>query len=62
MAVKEQFDKMVAYMEVRMKQRCIIQFHYSVPQCGKDGTHWHSSMLAYGAYGDQTVDVSTVRQ
>ena len=20
--------------------------YYSVPQCGKDGTHWHSSMLA----------------
>ena len=57
MAVKEQFDKMVAYMEVRMKQRCIIQF-LSVEKMAPTGIH----QCLLNAYGDQTVDVSTVRQ
>lgn len=39
MEAERHSDKMVSDMEVFMKQRCWI------PSCGKDCTHWHSSML-----------------
>ena len=57
MTAEGQSDKMVSEMEVRMKQRCVTEFLHAekivpndIPQC------------LMKVYGDQTVDVSTVRQ
>ena len=44
-------------MEVRMKQRCVIEFLYAEKNAPND---IHQRLL--NVYGDQTVDVSTVRR
>jgi len=41
MAAEGRSDKATSDMEVCMKERC----HW-IPQCGKNGIHWQSSMLA----------------
>jgi len=52
-----QSNKMVSDMEVHMKQRCVIEFFHVEKFAPND---IHRSLL--NVYGDQTVDVSTVRQ
>ena len=52
-----QSDKMASDMEVRMKQRCIIEFLHAEKIAPND---IHRRLL--NVYGDQTVDVSTVRR
>jgi len=56
MAEEGQSDKMVSDMEVRMKQRCVTDFLHveKMPP-----TDIHQCLL--NAYGDQKVEVSTVR-
>jgi len=57
MTAEGQSDKMVSDMEVRMKQRCVTEFLHS----GKIAPNEiHRCLL--NVYGDQTVDVSTVRR
>ena len=51
------YDKMASDMEVRMKQRCIIEFLHAEKIAPYD---IHGRLL--NVYGDQTVDVSTVRR
>ena len=43
MVVEGQSDKMVSDIEVHMKQRKMCHW---IPPCGKNGTYWHSSILA----------------
>ena len=57
MTAEGQSDKMVSDMEVRMKQRCVIEFLHVEKNAPKD---IHRRVL--NVYGDQTVDVSTVRR
>jgi len=52
-----QSDKMVPDTEVRMKQRCVTEFLH-VEKIAPNDIHQH----LLNVYGDQTVDVSTVRQ
>ena len=52
-----QSDKMTSDMEVRMKQRCVIEFLHAEKIAPKD---IHRRLV--NVYGDQTVDVSTVRR
>jgi len=52
-----QSDKMTSDMEVRMKQRCVIEFLHVEKIAPYD---IHRCLL--NVYGDQTVDVSTVRR
>jgi len=52
-----QSDKMAYDMEVRMKQRCVIEFLCEEKIAPND---IHRRLL--NVYGDQTVDVSTVRR
>jgi len=52
-----QSDKMASDMEVRMKQRCVIELLHVQKIAPND---IHRRLL--NVYGDQTVDVSTVRQ
>ena len=42
MSADEQYDKLASDMEVHMKQKCVIELLHE----GKNGTHWHSLMLA----------------
>jgi len=42
MAAEGQLEKMVSDMGVFMKQKCVTEFLHTE----KNGTHWHSSMLA----------------
>ena len=56
MTAEEQSDKMVSDMEVHRKQRCIIKFTHAGQILPIDN---HQHLL--NAYGDQTVDVSTVK-
>jgi len=49
--------KMASDMEVRMKQRCVIEFLHAEKIAPND---IHQRLL--NVYGDQTVDVSTVRR
>ena len=42
MAAEGQSDKMASDVEVRTEQRCVTEFL----QVEKNGTHWHSSMIA----------------
>ena len=51
-----QSDKMVSDMEVCMKQRCVTEFLHAEKMAPID-IHQHLLNI----YGDQTVDVSTVR-
>ena len=57
MTAEQQSDKMASEMEVRMKQRCITEFLHVEKIAPSD---IHRCLL--NVYGDQTVDVSTVRQ
>jgi hypothetical protein len=57
MTAEEQSDKMASGMEVRMKQRCVIEFLHAEKIAPND---IHRRLL--NVYGDQTVDVSTVRR
>ena len=57
MTAEGQSEKMASGMEVRMKQRCVIEFLHVEKIAPSD---IHRRLL--NVYGDQTVDVSTVRQ
>jgi len=57
MTAEGQSDKMASDMEVRMKQRCVTEFLHAEKIAPND---IHRCLL--NIYGDQTVDVSTVRQ
>ena len=57
MAAEGQSDRMVSDMEVHMKQRCGTEFLH-VEKMAPTDIHQH----LLNVYGDQTVDVSTVRQ
>jgi len=56
MAAGRQFDRMVSDMEVQMKRRCVTEFLHAEKMPPAD-IHQHLLNI----YGDQTVDVSTVR-
>ena len=55
MAAEGQSGKTVFDTEVHMKQRRVTEFLHV-------GKEWHPRMCLLNVYGDQTVDVSTVRQ
>ena len=55
-AAQGQSDKMVSNMEVYMKQRCRTEFLHAEKMAPTD-IHW----CLLNIYGDQTVDVCTVR-
>ena len=57
MAAEGQSDKMTSDMEVLMKQRCVIEFLHA-EKIEPSDIHRH----LLNVYGDQTVDVSTVRR
>jgi transposase len=57
MTAEGQSDKIASDMEVRMKQRCVIEFLHAEKIAPND---IHRSLL--NVYGDQRVDVSTVRR
>jgi len=57
MTAEGQSDKMASDMEGRMKQRCVIEFLHAEKIAPND---IHRHLL--NVYGDQTVDVSTVRR
>ena len=57
MTIEGQSDKMASDMEMRMKQRCVIEFIH-VEKIASDDIHRRLLKV----YGDQTVDLSTVRQ
>ena len=56
MTAEGQSDRMASDMEVRMKQRCVTEFLHAEKIAPND---IHRCLLVYG---DQTVDVSTVRR
>ena len=56
MAAEGQSDKRVSDMEMHMKQRCVIEF---LPEEKMAHSDIHRCLL--NVYGDQNVDVSTVR-
>jgi len=51
-----EYDKMVSDMEVQMEQRCVNEFLYQ-----EEITPTDIQQHLLNIYGDQTVDVSTVR-
>jgi len=57
MTAEGQSDKVASDMEVCMKQRCVTEFLYVEKNAPND---IHRRLL--NVYGDQTVDVSTVRR
>jgi len=57
MTAEGQSDKIASDMEVRMKQRCVIEFLHADKNAPND---IHRRLL--NVYGDQTVDVCTVRR
>ena len=57
MAAEGQSDKMASGMEVRMKQRCVIEFLHAEKIAPN---YIHRRLLK--VYGDQAVVVSTVRR
>ena len=57
MAAEEQSDKMISDMEVCVKQRHVIEFPRA-EKMAPINTHWWLLDIS----GDQTLDVSTVRQ
>jgi len=57
MAAEEQPNKMVSDMEVHMKQKCVLHFLHMEEMAPTD---IHQCLL--NICGDQTVDMSTVRQ
>ena len=56
MAGEQHSDRMTSDMEVQMKQRCKIEFLHT-EKMESTGIHQHLLNI----YGDQTVDVSTLR-
>jgi len=56
MTAEGQSDKMASDVEVRMKHRCVIEFLHAEKIAPND---IHGRLP--NVYGDQTVDVSTVR-
>ena len=56
MVAEGKSDKMASNLEVRMKQKCAIEFLHAEKMAPTD-IHWHFLNI----YGDQTVDVSTVK-
>jgi hypothetical protein len=54
--VDEQSGRMASDMEVHIKQRCIIEFLHAEKNAPADNRR-----RSLNIYGDQTVDVSTVR-
>ena len=58
MTAEGQSDKMVSDMEVRMKQMCVIKFMHAEKKIAPNNIH----RRLLNVYGDQTVDVSTVRR
>ena len=56
MAGEQHSDRMTSDMEVQMKQRCKIEFLHT-EKMESTGIHQHLLNI----YGDQTVDVSTVK-
>ena len=58
MAAEGQSDKMASDREVRMKQRCVTEFLHMQKKIAP--TEIHQRLL--NDHGDQTVEVSTVRQ
>ena len=56
MAAEGQSDRMVSDMEMRMKQRCVIEFLHVEKMVPTD-IHWYLLNVC----GDPTVDISTVR-
>ena len=56
MTAEKQSDKMVSDIEVHMKQRCGTEFTHAEKMASTD---IHRCLL--NVYGDQIVDVSTVR-
>ena len=56
MSAERQSDSMVSNMEVRMEYRCVSEFLYMEKKSPND-IHQHLANV----YGDQPVDVSTVR-
>ena len=57
MTAEGQSNKMAFDMEERVKQRCVIEFLHAEKIASNDN---HQCLL--NIYGDQTVDVSTVRR
>jgi len=57
MTAEGQSDKMASDMEVRMKQRCVIEFLHA-DKIAPNDIHW----CLLNIYGDQTVDVSSARR
>ena len=57
MAIEGQSDKLVSDVVVHMKQRCVTEFLHEKKMAPTD---IHQCLL--NIYGDQTVDVGTVRQ
>jgi len=58
MAAEGQSDKMVSHMKVHMKQSGQIEFFQEEKKMVPIDIHWH----LLNVYGDQRVDVSTVRR
>ena len=56
MAAEEQTDRIVSDMEVCIKQKFIIEFLHAEKMVHTDIHRW-----LLNVYGDQTVDVNTVR-
>ena len=56
MAAERQSDKMASDMEVQMEQRCVIEYLHAQKMAPTDN---HQCLL--NIYGDQPVDLSTVR-
>ena len=57
MATEGQSDRMASDMKVCMKQSCVPEFLH-VEKMANTGIHW----CLLNIYGDQVVDVSTVRR
>ena len=58
MTAEGQSDKMASDMEVRMKQSCVIEFLHAEKKNAPNDIH----RRLLNVYGDQTVDVSTMRR
>jgi 3-oxoacyl-[acyl-carrier-protein] synthase III len=56
MTAEGQSNKMVSDMAVRMKERCVTEFLHAEKIAPNDIHQWLLNI-----YGDQTVDVSTMR-
>ena len=57
MEAEGQSDRMASDIEMHMKQKCVTEFLHVAKMAPID-IHWH----LLNVYGDQTLDVSTVRQ